>query len=94
MEWVLSPQTRHLDGRDQEGICGLSEAACALVRSSNLSSMLSTRSNVPVSVKAVCGGTVAISGFVLWVLGMHAAELTAALSTVEVSVWLTAAVAT
>lgn len=86
VEWVLSPQTRHLDGRDQEGNCDLLGAACALIWSSTLSSMLSTRSNVPVSVKTVCGGGVVILGLVVWVLGMHTAAFTAVLSTVVVSV--------
>lgn len=84
VEWVISPKTWHMDGRDREGKCGLSGAACTLVQSSTLS-MLSTRSKAPVSLKAMCVCAVAISGFVVWALEMHAAVF----STIVVSAWLT-----
>lgn len=80
-------------GWDQEGKCGLSGATCTLVQSSTLSSMQSTRSDAPVSLKAMCVGAVAIWVFVVWALEMHAAAFTAVFSTI-VSAWLTAAVAT
>lgn len=80
-------------GWDQEGKCGLSGATCTLVQSSTLSSMQSTRSDAPVSLKAMCVGAVAIWGFVVWALERHAAAFTAVFSTI-VSAWLTAAVAT
>lgn len=86
VEWAFLPQTRHRDGQDQQEEWGLNGGAtCGLVRSSTLSSILSTHSNAPVSFVAACVVSVMASG---------SDAFTAVLSPCTISAWLMAAVAT